>query len=431
MNIIQLVIFLLASALFWSNSHSQAVYDQCDNALELCPNQIYSVNNIGATSTVCPNCEDDFTFCFTSDNSIWLSFTTNASGGDVTASLSNLVFEINAGQDAELQATILETLVPCDASTYTQLGNCESNVTGNFALTAPGLVPLTTYYIVIDGDMNGGGVTQPAECTFDISVSGPGIDRTASSISVTPSTTTACLGENVSFTAVVTDCPDTTDYEWYIDGNLVATTTDPVFQTSALTQGSVLTVQTNCYSICPETVVATSPNIDVYSFPIDAGPDQQVAPGESVVLGGSTTAPVYSWSPSFLLSDASNLNPIANPTESTIFTLSATQNGCTLTDQCLIEVGTFLDIPNAFSPNNDGNNEEWIILGIEEFPNAYVTVLSRWGQVVFETVGYSSVSAWDGTGKRGEELSSGVYYYTIELRDEANQTFSGYLTLMR
>ena len=155
------------------------------------------------------------------------------------------------------------------------------------------------------------------------------------------------------------------------------------------------------------------------------------APGESVVLSGSTTAPVYSWSPSFLLSDASNLNPIANPTESTIFTLSATQNGCTLTDQCLIEVGTFLDIPNAFSPNNDGNNEEWIILGIEEFPNAYVTVLSRWGQVVFETVGYSSVSAWDGTGKRGEELSSGVYYYTIELRDEANQTFSGYLTLMR
>ena len=288
---------------------AQEPYNNCVNAVEICPNTAYTLNNIGANVTFCPGCEDDFIYCFTPQNSIWLSFTTNATGGDVQLDFSNLIFEISAGQDTELQATIIQAVAPCDATTYTQLGNCLSNESGNFSLMAFGLIPLTTYYVVIDGDNTGVGITEPAECTFDVMISGAGINRAASTISIDPSTTTVCLSETATFTASTTDCPDTGNYEWFINGVLVATTTDPNFQTSALTQGDIVTVQTSCYLICPEIVSDASDPITVISFPIDAGPDQTIIPGESAILGGVTSASIFQWTPTFNVSNPLDFRP--------------------------------------------------------------------------------------------------------------------------
>src|SRR4051812_40737832 len=66
------VIFLLM-LLFGGNTllFAQPVYNNCFNALEICPNTTFSINNIGANKTVCPDCEDDFAFCFTANNTIW------------------------------------------------------------------------------------------------------------------------------------------------------------------------------------------------------------------------------------------------------------------------------------------------------------------------------------------------------------------------
>jgi len=211
-------VFLFIFLLGFSSVQAQETYNSCVNALAICPNETYSVNNIGANITFCPGCEDDFTFCFTPENSIWLSFTTNATGGAVQVDFSNLVFEVSAGQDTELQASILEAIAPCDATTYTQLGTCASNETGNFSLTAAGLTPNTTYYVVVDGDNNGVGITDPAECTFDVSISGVGVDRPVSTISIDPQTGSFCAQETATFTATITDCPDMGDYQWFING---------------------------------------------------------------------------------------------------------------------------------------------------------------------------------------------------------------------
>ena len=40
-------------------------------------------------------------------------------------------------------------------------------------------------------------------------------------------------------------------------------------------------------------------------------------------------------------------------------------------------------IPDAFSPNGDGINDTWLIRGLEEFPEATVTVYNRWGEAIF------------------------------------------------
>lgn len=410
---------------------AQEPYNNCVNALDICPNEQYSVNNIGSNITFCPGCEDDFAFCFTPQNSIWLTFTTNATGGDVQVDFSNLVFELSAGQDTELQATIIEAIAPCDATTYTQLGNCLSNETGNFSLLALGLNPNTTYYIVVDGDNTGVGITEPAECTFDVAISGAGIDRPISTISIDPNTGSFCSQETVTFTANVTNCPDTGNYLWFINGTLVATTTIPNFQTSALNQGDVVSVQTSCYADCPATPSDATNPLTIVSFPINAGPDQTIQPGESAILGGVTTATVFQWSPSFNVSNPLNLNPVVSPSETTTYTLTATQNGCTLTDQATITVESLIDIPNSFSPNDDGANDTWIIQGADLYPNASMKVYSRWGQPVFETIGYTQLKAWDGTDQRGKPLADGVYYFVFDLRDSEEQVFKGSLTIIR
>ncbi len=410
---------------------AQESYNQCVDALEICPNESYSVNNLNANVTFCPGCEDDFTFCFTPQNSIWLSFTTNATGGDVQVDFSNLVFELSAGQDTELQATIIEAIAPCDATTYTQLGNCLSNESGNFSLSVLGLNPSTSYYIVIDGDNTGVGITEPAECTFDVSISGVGIDRLLSSISIDPNIASVCLQETITFTASVTDCPDTGDYEWFINGVLVATTTIPNFQTSALAQGDIVSVQTSCYSVCPATPSDATNALNVISFTVDAGPDQTIQPGESAILGGVTTASSFQWTPTFNVSNPLNLNPVVSPTETVTYTLTATQSGCTITDQATITVTSFIEIPNSFSPNDDGANDTWIIEGADIYTDASMKIYSRWGQPVFETIGYSELKAWDGKDQRGKPLAAGVYYYVFDLRDSKEQVFKGSLTMMR
>jgi acyl-CoA hydrolase len=41
-------------------------------------------------------------------------------------------------------------------------------------------------------------------------------------------------------------------------------------------------------------------------------------------------------------------------------------------------------IPNAFSPNGDGDNDEWVIPGLAQYPNFTLEIYDRWGNIVYE-----------------------------------------------
>lgn len=423
------VIFLL-TVLVNNIVVSQEVYNNCNNALEICPNVSFPISNIDANVTFCPNCEDDFATCFTPNNSIWLSFTTNEFGGDVNINFSNVVIETAVGQDNDINATIFEAIVPCNSTSYTQVGSCVNNATGNFGMNAIGLNPNTVYYIVLSGDQNGVGVTDPAEFTADVVIFGSGIDRPVSSIGIgTPGS--VCENAPVAIYATRFNCPDGGLFNWYINGNLAAVTTDSVFYTSNLADGDQVTVESTCYSICEEVVVQTSTPISVITVNVDAGEDIVIQEGQSVLLDGQTAATNYFWFPEFALSDTSILNPVANPNVTTTYGLSVTENGCTAIDYVTVTVETDLFFPNTFSPNNDGNNDKWIILGIHAYPDCLLTIYDRWGQQVFQATGYSPDKAWDGTGKNGGRLNEGVYFYEMQLRDSAKSIKKGSITLIR
>jgi|GEM_PF-527838 len=102
------------------------------------------------------------------------------------------------------------------------------------------------------------------------------------------------------------------------------------------------------------TVTVTHPNgctatdqvlVSVNSLPTaDAGADQFICDGGSIQIGGAPTGPAgatFNWDNGGTLNNATLANPTANPTTTTIYTVTVTDgNGCTSTDQVTVTVGT-------------------------------------------------------------------------------------------
>jgi gliding motility-associated-like protein len=88
----------------------------------------------------------------------------------------------------------------------------------------------------------------------------------------------------------------------------------------------------------------------------------------------------------------------------------------------------FLDIPNAFSPNGDGINDVWNIIGKDSYPDIEVTVYNRWGQVVWKSArGYPV--PWDGRSN-GKTMPVDSYHYYIELHN-GTRAIIGNVTVVR
>lgn len=75
-----------------------------------------------------------------------------------------------------------------------------------------------------------------------------------------------------------------------------------------------------------------------------------------------------------------------------------------------------IEVSQLITPNSDGSNDLWLITNIEEYPDNVVTVVDRWGNEVFKSVGYDNDSnVWNGFNNDGNQLPNGTYYYHIRV----------------
>jgi gliding motility-associated-like protein len=134
------------------------------------------------------------------------------------------------------------------------------------------------------------------------------------------------------------------------------------------------------------------------------------------------------WAPALGLTLASNpLRPVAAPTVTTTYTLSAQLGNCTDQSSVTVTVTPRLRIPNALSPNGDGNDDNWEIENIGAYPSNHVLVFNRWGSKIFETSGYRRGNEWNGSIS-GQPAPVGTYYYVITLGN--GKSYSGPLTVV-
>jgi gliding motility-associated-like protein len=108
--------------------------------------------------------------------------------------------------------------------------------------------------------------------------------------------------------------------------------------------------------------------------------------------------------------------------------------GCKVTDTTYINPGdccTEVFLPNAFSPNGDGRNDEFRVLSTAGIELRQFEIFNRWGQKVWQTYTYSD--SWNGKFK-GEDQAIGDFYYVFRykcLTDRKEYIRKGNLTLIR
>ena len=192
-------------------------------------------------------------------------------------------------------------------------------------------------------------------------------------------------------------------------------------------QMEILTSINNCDSITSYVLtVNNNPNVG-----INIG-DTSICQDSSILIYG-IGATTYIWSDNII--DSSYFTPTYNATYTVIgtdFNNCEDSSQVTITlDTCITEPFT-INIPNVFTPNNDGNNDGFYISGTSFILNS-TTIFNRWGEVVFKT---NFSNAWDGRLSSGQLAPDGTYYYFIDINAYNNGIFTqkiykGNLSLFR
>lgn len=207
---------------------------------------------------------------------------------------------------------------------------------------------------------------------------------------------------------------------------------------TGLTAGSYTATVTDANG-CSQSAVALVTSIGGPTA--NAGIDASIVAGGSTMLSGSGGG-TYNWSPAIGLSCITCSNPLATPSVTTTYTLMvADSSGCT--DIAIVTVfvepipcgtkanaGSFY-LPSAFSPNDDGENDELCLLGWDDCLKEFsIQIYSRWGELVFESE--DKAFCWDGTF-RSRKLNSEVFAYVIkaELYDGVIKDVKGNISLIR
>lgn len=160
--------------------------------------------------------------------------------------------------------------------------------------------------------------------------------------------------------------------------------------------------------------------------------DTTIYLGDNVQLIASG-APFYYWTPSQYLTYSQSNSPLATPLEDIVYTVTGVSlyQGCPQTDSVHIKViQPEVILPNAFSPNGDGNNDVFRVkarkfINVQEFK-----IYNRYGNEMFSTNDINQ--GWDGTYK-GVPQDPGVYFYQVRVAypNGKTQFLKGDVTLIR
>jgi gliding motility-associated-like protein len=125
----------------------------------------------------------------------------------------------------------------------------------------------------------------------------------------------------------------------------------------------------------------------------------------------------YNWIPANTLSDPTVANPLAEPNTTTEYLVELEKLGCTETLPITVQVRDdlpcsepYIFIPNAFTPNGDGENDFFKVRS-EIIIDLNMKIFNRWGEKVFESK--QQEIGWDGTFK-GKMLLPDVFGYVVE-----------------
>ncbi len=187
---------------------------------------------------------------------------------------------------------------------------------------------------------------------------------------------------------------------------------------------------------------------------VDLGPElEEIDLGASTIIDANISPPNVAlealvWTPTtnlicddFINGDSTLCDEVeVSPLATTTYTLTAIdENGCEGSNSIIIDVDKNRNvyIPNVFSPNGDGVNDFFQVLGGVGVQQVnFMRVYNRWGALMHEALNFQPTDgelnmAWNGTFG-GKLMNPGVYVYLIEVQfiDETVLLYRGDITLL-
>jgi gliding motility-associated-like protein len=227
--------------------------------------------------------------------------------------------------------------------------------------------------------------------------------------------------------------------QWFRDGWPI---TGQNGQTLEVTEAGLYMVQatdpnTGITALSNE-VEILAPQIPVFDF--DASPKQAV-PGQPVSFTstGTDQPASFEWEFGDPTSGAQNGSQQPNSTHVyanegiyTIQLIATDVDGCkhTVHKPDLVEVtqSNSLYLPNAFTPNGDGENDILRVRGMVNGP-FFMAVYNQWGELLFQSE--NPATGWDGN-RNGLPVHPGTYVYLLQIvADGKEQEVAGKVTLLR
>ena len=97
-----------------------------------------------------------------------------------------------------------------------------------------------------------------------------------------------------------------------------------------------------------------------------------------------------------------------------------------------VEIPSSLEIPNVFTPNNDGIND-FFFLKASNLSGISARIFDRWGHLIYEINSETGNISWDGKNQLGKEVAEGTYFYIIKAlgNDKQEYNYKGTLSLYR
>ncbi|OFZ67489.1 MAG: hypothetical protein A3D92_08610 [Bacteroidetes bacterium RIFCSPHIGHO2_02_FULL_44_7] len=432
----------------------------CNNLIfkfdfELIPNAEFTVdNNIGCL----PLTVTFDNFSTDSDSYLW-----NFGNGDTTSVIFEPVITFDSvgvytvylyvtdsicllTDTAEIQITVYDSLnlsttvdqelcvpIPIDLTAYTNgvatqfiwssdatlSDTLNSNLSDSVYTVTP--TGPTTYYVEVS---NGG-------CSLMDSVT---IDFIGSAL-ILDANDSICAGETTIVTATNTNPSITFSYAWQPDSIIVTPSTSNSVSVNPQTTQYVYVTATSSTGC----VVEDSILINVGYIPdnlINATASDYLVPeGSEVTLTGQPAGYSYLWLPITGVDSPTTLSTTATVDQSTLFTFLVSDGICTKSDTVFVKTfqfvcgEPFIFIPNAFSPNGDGENDVLYVRGalIAEME---FRIYDRWGELVFES--FDRLDGWNGEF-RGKAMDPDVYDYYLRVTciDDVESIIKGNVTLMR
>jgi gliding motility-associated-like protein len=286
----------------------------------------------------------------------------------------------------------------------------------------------TNTYTVTVSDAGGCGGTATASITIEVG--------SPISASISSSGDVICPGESVNLTATVNPSLGAATYVWNNGqtSNSILVNLGGTYQVVVSQQGCTDTASIYITMFDP---VSGTPlaNNDVDSTQINVPVSIGITNNDSaigtitIVTGGNHGSAVLDGNK---LVYTPNLNYTGWDTLRYVVCSTVCSNVCDTAEVYVYVIPkTVVLIPGILTPNQDGYNDGWVIGGIEAYPDHRVTILNRWGDVVFEASPYNN--DWVGqcnTGLKlgGDKLPRGTYYYVVYL-GEGEEIIKGFVEL--